>query len=186
MVGRKYFAAPVPSFPLSLIQTNRANAALCSTVLHISLYNTLNWITYSLSSISQQYFTLNCNLFVLYLKLYFSLQVLMQSNSRQWPSLGWNRGAAALWIGEWGNAWRWMQPCAQIHLHPKLFWSKHSEMGVGCNFEEGTFEDQKLRRRIYPIKQRQNIEYIFCIAMELLRKSSKADPIQMKSTQMSS
>ena len=22
--------------------------------------------------------------------------------------------------------------------HPKLFWSKHSEMGVGCKFEEGT------------------------------------------------
>lgn len=65
------------------------------------------------------------------------------------------------WIGEgWGNARSWMHPRAvhrftvhsahctysQIHVrsariqppHPKLFWSKHSEMGVGCKFEEGT------------------------------------------------
>ena len=78
------------------------------------------------------------------------------NEARQWPSLGRNPRAGELAKDEeMHEAECILVQCtdSQIHSahctysqcsariqppHPKLFWSKHSEMGVGCKFEEGT------------------------------------------------
>ena len=92
-------------------------------------------------------------------QFYFSPDADAGSNeARQWPSLGRNPRAGELAKDEEMHEAECIHvqctdsQCtvhiAHIHRstrsariqppHPKLFWSKHSEMGVGCKFEEGT------------------------------------------------
>ena len=97
-------------------------------------------------------------------QFYFTPDADAGSNeARQWPSLGRNPRAGELAKDEeMHEAECILVQCTDSHCtysqctvhiarihrstrsariqppHPELFWSKHSEMGVGCKFEEGT------------------------------------------------